>query len=514
MIFKERLFLIIMMTASIFFTACNRHRLGVSEKELAKELVKEGIKNDKSSKTNSTFSNGKPGVKYEEVRGIDPNSPPIVIDLIHNREKAGKVKLSSLFSRIETIQLEPDYDTLNVESNSTGKGSNSGKGNTYVNSRDKLNEVEKEYLIGEDHIYSSSLLNGIKQYTRDGRFSRNICNNNTPFQIIGNKMLAYNSEDFNNQFSGARHVYMSNDKLMYQHEDRPENKYSLMEIDDKEPAPIMMRNQINNEQKKSFKAEGIKRVDFGAAPKQPFSSLVNFLLNGNVISSFYEHKSPGKVKHLMQLLSATGDTLCIFKDFDQPLNSTKTTYRSFDNTKGYMLGGNLYIRPAYNDTIFKLVPPNKLFAKYILNFGEKGIANSTEALNPDKDLSDKLLIQSVLESDKYIFISYTGDYLCLNTIKKRTLKYNRVIYNKITGKIITVYLNEESPEKDVSKAPEKNIENDLNHLPFFWPKGVTSDGKPFAVLNSYDLTNYLKANGKLLPDMKMKDRAVVIMIYY
>ena len=190
-----------------------------------------------------------------------------------------------------------------------------------------------------------------------------------------------------------------------------------------------------------------------------------------------------KPMDFIDVVSASGDTLCRFKDFDLIRNFAKTTYRGVDAGDIYYQNGTLHLRQAFNDTIYQLNLPNSLVPKYILDFGNLGIKSAFEGVDPDVGLQDKLVHESFLETDRYLFVTYTKDYDCPNTARNGTLKYSRVIYDKKIKELIPVYLDEEPcmPGKKLSwpSAPEINIENDLDDFPFLWPDRVTEKGEPY-----------------------------------
>ena len=60
----------------------------------------------------------------------------------------------------------------------------------------------------------------------------------------------------------------------------------------------------------------------------------------------------------------------------------------------------LTIKQEYNDTVFRLIPPNRLLPVYIIDFGEFKV-NYMDGLNPNFDLSEKYMLNSLHETNNF-----------------------------------------------------------------------------------------------------------------
>ena len=94
----------------------------------------------------------------------------------------------------------------------------------------------------------------------------------------------------------------------------------------------------------------------------------------------------------------------------------------------------LTIKQEYNDTVFRLIPPNRLLPVYIIDFGEFKV-NYIDGLNPDFDLSGKFLLKSLHETNSYLFIRYTQHYDVPDIRKKNAVKFYYALFDKKDGKI-------------------------------------------------------------------------------
>jgi len=475
-------------------TSCNRNRLKLDEKSLAKNLIEEPSRgNGQDSPSAGSFSQARPGIKFQEIRTTDPSNPPVIIDVVSDRKNNGSIKSSRLFKQIQVVRIQND------ESNSP------------------LNQYSKNYLIGMRHIYQFSRFTGIRQFDMAGNLVKDICTNNVPYTQHENGFISLNDKEYKQQFSGAVNACFANGNLYYQYDDRPANRSELKMMSDANNETYIRNNKPNIESQHNFQTIGETVVDFGKPADKGFHTDQLCILPGNQIANFPVSKSPVGNAPLLSILTTNGDTLCRFRDYDPVKNMKGRNYRSPDGSYLYSVGIHFHFKPAYNDTIFELIPPDKLAAKYILHFGNQGVRNATEGMDPQFNLKDKLLLQDLIETDKYLFITYTRDYPCPNTAKQGTLKYGRLIFDKSKNEVIAIY-SDEKPYTDDNQpsswpeAPEKNIINDLNGYPFFWPTGVTADNKPFAAVLGKKLLSCFKP-GEAAPIQTLKENDMLIFIY-
>ena len=185
--------------------------------------------------------------------------------------------------------------------------------------------------------------------------------------------------------------------------------------------------------------------------------------------------------------------------------------RNQDSGDFYLLNGVYNIRQSYNDTVYTFLPPNRLTPKYILDFGDMGIKSSNEGIDISIELENKLLSPKLLESDNHLFITYTRDYSCPATAESGSLKYSRLIYDKKSKSIITMYIDKAPDYKGVGwpNAPRPEIENDLDRMPFMWPTNITPEGKPFINISAKDLPKP-ENRPEILKNVNENDHVVII----
>ncbi|MFW6371469.1 MAG: DUF4933 domain-containing protein, partial [Bacteroidota bacterium] len=235
---------------------------------------------------------------------------------------------------------------------------------------------------------------------------------------------------------------------------------------------------------------------------------------GNELIGFANNRKIGGASDFFTITSSSGDTVCTFRDFDPVENYSKSVARGAESAFNYMIDGMLHIRQVYNDTIYQVVPPNKMVPKYVLDFGKYGIDTSLEGVDPGYDLSEKFLPDKFLETQNHLFLTYTKDYDCPNTAKKGTLKYSRIIYDKHKNTLIPVYIDEAPFIPKVNSwpmAPDINLENDLDDSRFKWPAMTTSSGLPYTWFRGKK--NDDRLHNKTFGNLTLGENDFIIAIY-
>jgi hypothetical protein len=479
----------------IIILSCHGNRMKTNEKVLTKQILTEEeqlahhaeMREGQEKQLADSIAKLPKGFRFKDRR-IDPENPPVVIDIAGNRTNPQKIKLSQLFSKVEYIRLEQNPDSAEIL-----RGT--------------------QYIVAPNHIYTTSGKGGIFQYDREGNLTRTVCAGNLQFtNFKGVVMVTKEQADL---FEGAQGVYLNENKLCYTYENRPASKAYLITFDDrKEPGISNLQLPGSVEDETQINGNGNILTELKKDPSD-YEFPTPFVVGENTIAFAQRRKPVKKAVNFISVLSTTGDTLCEFKDYDPIRNYTKSLFRGVDDGNSYYFNGILHLRQAFNDTIYQMFPPNRLIPKYILDFGGKGIASANEGIDPGFNLKDKLIPQSFLETNRYLFITYSKDYDCPNTAKAGTLKYSRLIYDKMNKSITTVYLDEVAylPEGKMTwpSAPNINIENDLDGIPYLWPNSVTANGNPFSTMTGKDL---LKLKSETLPVKNIRDNDRIIAIYH
>ncbi len=450
---KARMFFIISL---ILFTSCKQpNKLKLDEESIASEIIllEEERQNNLKFEFGQIQQTGSSNIlRVKEDRSGNKDRPPIILDLIAARNNVQKVKASELFTGIDYIKLQPLPDST-------------------------FYEVGADFLMSDNFIYGYSL-NGIAQYDLNGQFLKYICKNESYYTKYEGGVMTTREQAA--MFVGALSPKLFQGKLYYKYEDRPAKMAVYMEYEETGDLQVLNLSGLN---------ENTGHIRGLGKPFMQLQHIENFLriheMNplGNGLVGIADNRRGGAAKDFLTITSSSGDTVCTFRDFDPIENYSKSLMRGAESAFDYMIDGILHVRQAYNDTIYQVVPPNRMVPKYVLDFGEFSIDSSLEGVDPGYDLSEKLLPDKFLETNKYLFLTYTKDYECPNTAKNGTLKYSRVVYDKSKNIIIPVYIDEAPviPKGKMTwpEAPNINIENDIDDSPFIWPAMTTAFGVPF-----------------------------------
>jgi hypothetical protein len=223
----------------------------------------------------------------------------------------------------------------------------------------------------------------------------------------------------------------------------------------------------------------------------------------------------GKTGSLLVSFNDKGDTLCNFTDYDRIVNFSFGQYRRPVELTSYYYNGLLTIKPEYNDTIFRMIPPNRLLPAFIIDFGEFKV-NFMEGLNPDLDLSGKYMLNSLHETDNFLFIRYTKNQDSPNNRRKKAVKFYNVLFDKKQGKLFY--------QPGFTLLPE-GILNDLDGGILFWPEFITPQGEMMKLVSGKNIKDYINSEafkkGPATSDQRrkqvslangLKDRDMVVII--
>lgn len=439
----------------------------------------------------------------EVSRAADPKSPLIVLDIIKARSDVRDIKLRDLYTSVKYIPIRFIAPVDSV-----------------WNRNDEF-----DFLVTPNNIIASHFSYGIAQFDLYGNFMNQIVKNDFYYTTVPGKKFVMVTSDDNKNFKGAKgNAHAIGDLIYYQHHDVSEQKGMWMQYN-ATPGELSatMINQMENyeskpkgEQLNSFQINNFRGAVSGLGANNIFP------INEEEWASSNAKFTSSKTGSFMVSTNLHGDTLTKFKDHDPLRNFTGGTFRGIDGGGSqYSFLGTQHIRQGYNDTIYTFASSNKLCPKYVLNFGSSGIESPLEGMDPNFNLSDKFVIDELIETNKYLFIIYTQDYPCPNTAKKGTLFYNACIYDKAKRELYHIYLDQAPFVPEGSSWPRPPLgflNNNFDKGPDFWPKRSTHDGMPFAWFKGLDLKAILntiswEGNAPLKHEIeKMNDTDYLLMI--
>jgi hypothetical protein len=193
-------------------------------------------------------------------------------------------------------------------------------------------------------------------------------------------------------------------------------------------------------------------------------------------------------KNLMAVLNINGDTLSTFTRFEKLKNYTKGLQRGTDFGTQYEANAGLFLRPAYNDTVFKVIPPARLYPAYVLKLGEYKVSMQ-QGVDPDFNLTGKIIPGEWAETKNWIFMTYAKDsYDCPNTRKNKTLKLYHALYSKLNHNFSVIKGN---PFNYFPVILENNIDGGMPVWPSFYM--ISKNGEIMISLKGKDLKDRVKS---------------------
>jgi hypothetical protein len=221
---------------------------------------------------------------------------------------------------------------------------------------------------------------------------------------------------------------------------------------------------------------------FGGAPEWMNYNISSFMLNDN------SYAIPSREENILVIRNFYGDTLTSFTRFEKLVNYTKSMWRSTDDGVLYENHGSLYIRPEFNDTVFRVMPPDRLYPAYVLNLGKYKVTRQ-QGIDPDFDLTGKIIPEEWAETGDFIFLTFTkDDYDCPNTRKDKSVKIYHALYSKLTRQLIVI-------KGDPYDYSPEILRNDIDGGPPVWPSSymIGNNGEIMIPLKGKDLKERIKS---------------------
>jgi len=466
-----------LITCHLTLFSCTGNSPNLSEKKLQALMNDVTLKPAETPTFTLPDSNYVPqaGVKYSEIRAIDPAAPPIVIDISGNLNNKKVFKLSDFASSVTYIRLPPPPDTK------------------FSSITDIATDDERIFISAREGLFC---------YSADGTYRYTMIKNqfdelsNMPVMGSRGQIDLLNGILVNILFhlpAGAP-GYTTDVKL---------NFFDVKELD----TQMFVYNPSN------------ELNYFGATPKyqrqlKPEPGHHFLLMNDQ--SVFHSG---------LTLTSIGGDTLCKFTNFDQPAVDRIMQGRGAGSRPGasiYRINGNVMLSIGLNDTIFRVIPPNRLAPVYIMNWGNYK-PNLVEFVTSGA-MAGKFILRSWLETQQFIFIHYTEGNNAPRYLDLGNVKFYYAIYDKTT-KTLTHHLTSTTPAiRQRSGTITRTvsvpllIENDIDPVGMpFWPQALNHRGEMYMTFSKEQIKDYINTgryrNDKLQAIYdSMPDDAICIMI--
>jgi hypothetical protein len=457
--------------------SCHNNRLKTNEKELAKEILirekgnveTERIAREKESDTKKSFQGS---LRKKEIRSADPQSPPIRIDIPGTQNNIRKFKLSDIASSIRYVKLQTPPDTLLLYD--------------HFFYRPDLESIIRS--DGEQIIFQG--LFGLTRFNMQGEYQETIWKNETGIRLIG-KGAMFGGQDF---FGVLPHIPVSllDGTLLYNFQDGPGKKGQIMKYKFNADKNVSVRPQ--GEVPGSGLIQGDTVFNIKKHWTEGFTRIVG--IGSDTWAGVNNEWNAGRSGTLLVTFNDKGDTICQFSDYDRIVNFNAPQSRRAVELGSFSFNGLLTLKQEYNDTIFRLIDPDRLLPVYVIDFGEFTV-NYMDGLNANFDLSDKYMLNSMFETNDFLLLRYTQNSDSPNNRKKNAVKFYNTFYNKKDGKLYH--------QPGFTLLP-KGLFNDLDGGIPFWPDFITPQGEMMKLVSGRAIKDYVNSEEFRTADISQENR--------
>jgi len=460
----------------LLLVACQGNRLKTDEKKLAQDILRQEKQNEENERLTrekelaDTLNKLPAGFRFKEDRSVDPAKLPAVINISGSLNNIRDFALSDVASKITYIRMEQVPDS------------------TFSRT------MKFKYYLMEKNIVAVNP-SGILLYTRNGKFLGTIVKNEfTGIEVEANMMKVRSD---NTYIGGGTTVWAAGNNLFYKYRNTFTGQSIIMEYDCSQ-IPVNLSNQFDPEKPDQIRGLGKIAIDLNSGNKQPslktsangmwsagpdflYKRLSFLLLDHNTYALQLGSDFEVGGKYMMGIFNKRGDTLTTFSNFEKLTSFTKSVMRGTDHSVQYENKGKLFVRNAFNDTVFQVLPPNRLIPVYIMNLGKYKLLKS-EGMDPGFNLTGKIIPETWADTKNYIFLSFSKDsYDCPNTRKSKQLKLYYALFSKSSHKLFIV-------KGDPGDYDAEILKNNLDGGLPVWP-------------SSYMIGN----NGEILISLKGKE---------
>jgi len=446
--------------------SCHQNRLKTNEKELGKEILtqeqakKEAERTAFEKESSETRSKPTGNFRKKEIRSVDPQRPPVKIDIMGTLNNTRKLRLSDIASSIRYVKLQTPPDTTLIFDN--------------FFYRDELMSTIRS--DGDQIIFQG--LFGLTRFNMQGEYQETIWENKSGIKFY-DKSVFFGGKDFFGVLPNIP-VSISNGNLYYFFQDGPKENSQIMKYKTGMNSNLSVKSQTEMPGQSTILGDTLLNTH------KIFLESFNYIfgLGPGIWAGINQKWNAGRSGSLLVTYNDKGDTLCKFTDYDRISNFTHSTYRTPGELPNYYFEGLLTIKQEYNDTVFRLIPSERLLPVYIIDFGDFKV-NYMDGLNPNFDLSDRYLLKSLYETNNYLFIRYKQFYNDPVSGKKNASKYYNALFNKKEGELY---------HQPGSTLIPEGLENDIDGGMPFWPEFITPQGEMMRLVSGRVLKDFTNSD--------------------
>jgi hypothetical protein len=446
--------------------SCHPNRLKQNEKELTQEILQKKDENetkkaDFQKKSSETQNQINLGLRSNENRSVDQTKPPVVINIPGTQNITRNLKLSEVASTIRYVKLQtPPDSSLIFDPFYFREG------------------FDSNIRSDDDQIIFQGIF-GLTRFSMQGEYLETIWKNQTGIRFLGSRLVSFGGPDFFGVMPNIP-INLRNGDLYFTFQDGPKKMKQILKY--KTQSNRNISEQSETEIPDLGIIPGDTLLNTGNLFHEGFSSIN--ATSDNTWAGINNKLNAGKSGTLLVTYNSKGDTLCQFSDFDKIINFKQQQLRSAVPLINFTFKGLVTLKPEYNDTVFRVIPPNRLMPAYIINFGTFGV-EYMDGLNPNYDLSEKLMLHSLFETNDFIFIRYTQNYDCLLNRKKNAVKFYNSIFFKKESRL---YVHPE-----FSYIP-KGLINDIDGGIPFWPDFISPKGEMMKLVSGKLIKDYINSS--------------------
>jgi hypothetical protein len=441
--------------------------LKTNEKELAQEIRIQENKNKESGlnigeNESGTIRNSlSSSIRKVEIRKVELQRPPVHIQLPGQQDSLRNFKLSDIASSVRYVKLEIPPDTILLNDPFFYRGG-------------LLSSVISD---GERIIFQG--LFGLTNFDMNGKYIGTVWKNQSGIEFYKGSPGMRLSDFFG--ILPSIPVSLFDGNIYFDFSDGPSMNGLVMKH--KPPAERQIDIKTSEELPGQSVIPGDTLLSTHNYSVDRFERI--FGIGPDSWAGINNKWNSGKSGTLLVTYNDSGDTICKFTDYERIVNFTKNLYRRPVNMVSYQSEGLLTIKPEYNDTVFRLIEPDRLLPVYVIDFGELKV-NFRDGLNPDYDLSKKLVLKSLHETTNFLLIRYTQNYDSPDNVRKNAVKFYNVLFDKKQEKLFH--------QAGFTLVPE-GIKNDLDGGMPFWPDFVTPRGEMMKLFSEKVIKDFVNSEG-------------------
>lgn len=395
---KNKLYTIVLLSTLLF--ACGGGKKQTLEAEVKKEKPETiEIPGELIADTVMPL----PGIKYTEIRKIDPAHPPVELKLDEPLEKKA-FDLADYYSSVQYRMLDFTH-----KEEFPGFLGDASFQIIYERGMAAGGGINTNIILGSNSIIAGNQHLGYYHYDENGKFLKDIAKPvNFPAFDEANNRISMERKENTDYFTGKAQSFG--------------DMFTFSEMKNKKTC-------INYY---SISKQGIyyqRYTQFGSS----------IPINEKEMMAFSYNPTATKQEPIMYSFSIKGDTLCCFTNHNPlPEKEIKRAFASPESVELYYWGGQLNFRQPYNDTIYSFKSSCEINPRYILSY--PGYKPDIETVLTGNK-AGKYFIYKIKETNNFLFIIYTSDYDCPNNRKNGSVKFYYALYDKSDKQLYQIASN-------------------------------------------------------------------------